>query len=82
MKFPSIEVNTNNTKYLSFIFNKIFDEENAIDSIEELENGSICIHFNQTLPMTSKIQDFYRSASSGEIMLEKCLQGCDPVRRN
>ncbi len=69
MKFPSIEVNTTNTKYISFIFNKIFDEENAIDYIEELDNGSLCIHFNQNLPMTPKIQDFYHSAINGEIKL-------------
>ena len=69
MKFPSIEVNTNTGKYMPFIFNQIFDEENAIDYVEELPSGSLCIHFNQTLPMTPKIQSFYKSFTNGELKL-------------
>jgi len=59
MKFPPVEVNTTNTTSLGFLFDRIFGEENAIESIDTLENGNVCIHFNQDLPMTANIQKFY-----------------------
>jgi hypothetical protein len=58
MKFPSIEVNTASNIQLSYIFDTIFGEENSIDSIERRDDR-IYIHFNQDLPMTPKIEEFY-----------------------
>jgi hypothetical protein len=71
MKFPSVEVNTSNKANLAFMFNRIFGEENAIDSIDTLDNGNVCIHFNQDLPMTSAIQKFYESMKEvGEVTMK------------
>jgi hypothetical protein len=68
MKFPSVEVNTNNTINLAFMFNRIFGEENAIEYIDNLDNGNVCIHFNQELPMTPEIEKFYAlMKETGEI---------------
>ena len=61
MKFPSVEVSTTNPTKLAFIFNRIFGEENAIESIDHLDNGSVCIHFNQDLPTTPDIEKFYQT---------------------
>jgi hypothetical protein len=70
MKFPSVEVNTINPTRLAFIFNRIFGEENAIESMDQLENGSVCIHFNQNLPMNPDIEKFYQSMKEmGEIKM-------------
>ena len=71
MKFPSVEVTTSNPTKLAFIFNQIFGEENSIDFIDHLENGSVCIHFNQDLPMTSEIEKFYQTMKEmGEITIK------------
>jgi hypothetical protein len=70
MKFPSVEVTTTNSNKLAFIFNRIFGEENAIESIDKLENGSVCIHFNQDLPMTPEIEKFYQAMKDmGEVKM-------------
>lgn len=60
MKFPSIEVNTSSNIQLTYIFDRIFGEENSIESIERRDN-CVYIHFNQDLPMTPKIEEFYTS---------------------
>lgn len=71
MKFPSVEVTTTNPTKLAFIFNRIFGEENAIETIDHLSNGSVCIHFNQELPMTTEIEKFYQSMKeAGEITIK------------
>ncbi len=71
MKFPSVEVNTTKKSNLAFLFNKIFGEENAIDSIDTLNNGNVCIHFNQDLPMTPDIQKFYEAMKEvGEVTMK------------
>jgi hypothetical protein len=70
MKFPPVEVNTTNKANLVFMFDRIFDEENAIESIETLDNGNVCLHFNQDLPMTPKIEKFYRAMEIvGEVIM-------------
>ena len=70
-KFPSVQVTTSNPTRLSFIFNRIFGEENAIESIDHLNDGTVCIHFNQELPMTSDIEKFYQSMKEmGEITIK------------
>lgn len=70
MKFPSVQVATRNPTQLAFIFNRIFGEENAIESIDQLDNDSVCIHFNQELPMTPDIEKFYQSMKEmGEIKI-------------
>jgi hypothetical protein len=70
MKFPSVEVNTTSSKHLIYIFNKIFGEENAVESIDYHEDGKVCIHFNQDLPMTPDIEKFYKSMQEmGEITM-------------
>jgi hypothetical protein len=71
MKFPSIEVTTSSPTRLAFIFNRIFGEENAIESMDKLESGSVCVHFNQDLPMTPEIEKFYQSMKEmGEITIK------------
>ncbi len=71
MKFPSVEVNTNNKTNLAFMFNNIFGEENAIEYIDTLDNGNVCIHFNQDLPMTPSIQKFYEAMKVvGEVIVK------------
>jgi hypothetical protein len=71
MKFPSVEVNTKSSKYIIYLFNKIFGEENAIEYIEDQrEDGIICVHFNQSLPMTPDIEKFYQAMKdTGEIKI-------------
>lgn len=74
MKFPSIELNTNKIHNLVFIFNQIFGEENVIESVDYLDNGYVCIHFNQDLPMTPNIEKFYRKMKDvGEIKIKEMI---------
>ncbi len=71
MKFPPVEVNTNNKVNLAFMFDRIFGEENAIESMDSLENGNVCLHFNQELPMTPNIEKFYAAMKvMGEVTMK------------
>lgn len=72
MKFPPVEVNTSNKVSLAFMFDRIFGEENSIESIDTLENGNVCLHFNQDLPMTPNIEKFYAAMTVvGEITIKQ-----------
>lgn len=75
MKFPSIEVNNiSNTCNLLMIFDKVFGEENSVEFIEKLDNGTVRMHFNQELPMTQSIEEFYkRMKTDGETKIKDLL---------
>lgn len=59
IKFPPIETPSPMPYNIIYIINGIFGEENAIDYIYNIDNSSVRIYFNQSLPMTDQIIDFY-----------------------
>lgn len=75
MKFPSIEVNNiSDSCNLLMIFDKVFGEENSVEFIEKLDNGTVRMHFNQELPMTQSIEEFYkRMKTDGETKIKDLL---------